>query len=48
MSTKTKKVLFVVTSNDQLGNTGKKTGLWIGELAAESCSLKTKGSYFLK
>lgn len=22
-------VLFVVTSHDELGNTGKKTGLWI-------------------
>jgi putative intracellular protease/amidase len=29
-----KKVLFVVTSHDQLGNTGKKTGLWIEEFAA--------------
>jgi putative intracellular protease/amidase len=28
------KVLFVVTSHDQLGNTGKKTGLWIEEFAA--------------
>ncbi len=34
MSKKTKKVLFVVTSHDQLGNTGKKTGLWLGEFAA--------------
>ncbi len=27
------KVLFVVTSHDQLGDTGKKTGLWIEEFA---------------
>ena len=27
-------VLFVVTSHDELGNTGKKTGLWIEEFAA--------------
>ncbi len=26
-------ILFVVTSHDQLGNTGKKTGLWIEEFA---------------
>ena len=29
-----KKVLFVVTSNDKLGNTGEKTGFWSEELAA--------------
>ena len=28
------KVLMVITSHDQLGNTGKKTGLWLEELAA--------------
>jgi len=28
------KILFVVTSHDALGNTGKKTGLWIEEFAA--------------
>jgi putative intracellular protease/amidase len=28
------KVLFVVTSHDELGNTGEKTGLWIEEFAA--------------
>jgi hypothetical protein len=27
-----KKVLFVVTSNDKLGNTGEKTGFWSEEL----------------
>ena len=27
-------ILFVVTSHDELGDTGKKTGLWIEEFAA--------------
>jgi hypothetical protein len=27
-----KKVLFVVTSHDKLGNTGEKTGFWTEEL----------------
>jgi putative intracellular protease/amidase len=27
------KILFVLTSHDQLGNTGKKTGFWIEEFA---------------
>lgn len=31
---KIEKILFVVTSHDELGNTGKKTGLWIEEFAA--------------
>lgn len=29
-----KKILFVVTSNDKLGDTGGKTGFWIEELVA--------------
>src|SRR5438270_6141186 len=29
-----KNVLFVLTSHDQLGNTGEKTGFWIEEFAA--------------
>ena len=29
-----KKILFVVTSHSELGNTGKKTGIWIEEFAA--------------
>jgi putative intracellular protease/amidase len=29
-----KKVLFVVTSHDQLGNSGRSTGIWIEEFAA--------------
>ena len=28
------KILFVLTSHDQLGNTGKKTGFWIEEFAS--------------
>jgi len=31
---KINKILFVVTSHSELGNTGKKTGLWIEEFAA--------------
>jgi hypothetical protein len=28
------RVLIVLTSHDQLGNTGRKTGFWLEELAA--------------
>ncbi|MCD8350989.1 MAG: hypothetical protein LUC93_10310 [Planctomycetaceae bacterium] len=28
------KVLFVLTSHDQLGDSGKKTGFWLEEFAA--------------
>ena len=28
------KVLMILTSHDQLGNTGRKTGFWLEELAA--------------
>lgn len=34
MSQKKFKVLIVLTSHDQLGNTGKKTGFWIEEFAS--------------
>jgi putative intracellular protease/amidase len=40
---KNKKVLFVVTSHDQLGNTGEKTGLWVEEFAAPYYHLLDKG-----
>jgi hypothetical protein len=30
------KVLMVLTSHDQLGNTGRKTGFWLEEMAAPS------------
>ena len=29
-------ILMVLTSHDQLGNTGKKTGFWLEEFAAPS------------
>jgi len=28
------RILIVLTSHDQLGNTGRKTGFWLEELAA--------------
>lgn len=37
------KVLFVVTSHDKLGDTGKKTGLWIEEFATPYYALIDKG-----
>lgn len=37
------KILFVVTSHDQLGNTGKKTGIWIEEFAAPYYALTDQG-----
>jgi putative intracellular protease/amidase len=38
-----KKVLFVVTSHDKLGNTGEKTGFWTEELAAPYYALSDHG-----
>lgn len=40
---KMKKVLFVVTSHDKLGNTGEKTGFWIEELVAPYYALQDNG-----
>jgi len=40
---KTMKILFVLTSHDQLGNTGKKTGFWIEEFATPYYALTDKG-----
>ncbi|HBV15785.1 type 1 glutamine amidotransferase domain-containing protein [Chryseobacterium carnipullorum] len=37
-----KKVLFVITSHDELGNTGQKTGFWTEELAAPYYALSDK------
>ncbi|WP_299986847.1 type 1 glutamine amidotransferase domain-containing protein [uncultured Pontibacter sp.] len=37
------KVLFVLTSHDQLGDTGKKTGFWIEEFAAPYYTLADAG-----
>lgn len=39
-----KKILFVLTSHDQLGDTGEKTGFWIEEFAAPYYLLKDKGA----
>lgn len=38
------KVLFVLTSHDKLGDTGKKTGFWIEEFANPYYSLLDKGA----
>ena len=38
-----KNVLFVLTSHEDLGNTGEKTGFWIEEFAAPFYILKDKG-----
>lgn len=38
-----KKVLFVVTSHDKLGNTGEKTGFWTEEFAAPYYFLADQG-----
>lgn len=37
------KILFVLTSHDQLGNTGEKTGFWIEEFASPYYYLVDKG-----
>jgi putative intracellular protease/amidase len=36
-------ILMVLTSHDQLGNTGRKTGLWLGEFAAPYFVFKDAG-----
>ena len=36
-------VLMVLTSHDQLGDTGKKTGFWLEEFAAPYYVLKDAG-----
>lgn len=38
------KVLMVLTSHDQLGNTGRKTGFWLEELAAPYYAFKDAGA----
>ncbi|MGA2488183.1 MAG: type 1 glutamine amidotransferase domain-containing protein, partial [Roseiarcus sp.] len=37
------KILMVITSHDQLGNTGRKTGFWLEELAAPYYTFKDGG-----
>jgi len=39
-----KNILIVLTSHDQLGDTGKKTGFWLEELAAPFYVLKEAGA----
>ena len=38
------KILLVLTSHDQLGDTGKKTGFWLEEFAAPYYLLKDAGA----
>jgi len=38
------KILIVLTSHDQLGNTGRKTGFWLEELAAPYYAFKDAGA----
>lgn len=38
------KILFGLTSHDQLGDTGKKTGFWVEEFAAPYYALLDKGA----
>lgn len=38
------KVLMVLTSHDELGNTGRKTGFWLEELAAPYYAFKEAGA----
>ncbi len=38
------KVLIVITSHDQLGDTGRKTGFWLEELAAPYYVFKEAGA----
>lgn len=38
------KILMVLTSHDALGETGRKTGFWLEELAAPYCAFKDAGA----
>jgi putative intracellular protease/amidase len=38
------KVLMVLTSHDRLGNTGRKTGFWLEEMAAPYYVFKEAGA----
>jgi hypothetical protein len=40
---KTNEILMVLTSHDQLGNTGRKTGFWLEEFAAPYFVFKDAG-----
>ena len=39
------KILFVLTSHDKLGDTGKKTGFWVEEFASPYYTLLDKGAH---
>ena len=41
------KVLMVLTSHDQLGNTGRKTGFWLEEMAAPYYVFKDAGAQII-
>jgi putative intracellular protease/amidase len=41
---KTMKILMILTSHDQLGNTGRKTGFWLEEFAAPYYRFKDAGA----
>ena len=38
------KILMVLTSHDQLGNTGRPTGFWLEEFAAHILRTTSKGA----
>ena len=38
------KILMILTSHDQLGSTGKKTGFWLEEFAAPYYTFKDAGA----
>ena len=38
------KILVVLTSHDQLGDTGRKTGFWLEELAAPYYAFRDAGA----
>jgi putative intracellular protease/amidase len=38
------KILIVLTSHDRLGDTGRKTGFWLEELAAPYYAFKDAGA----
>jgi putative intracellular protease/amidase len=44
MGTRMNKVLMVLTSHDQLGDTGKKTGFWLEEFVAPYFTFKDAGA----
>src|SRR5512144_3002366 len=44
MKERVMKILMVITSHDKLGNTGRKTGFWLEELAAPYYAFKDAGA----